>query len=114
MALSFPQPLDSLRHGADAYTLFAWPVRSFCLTLFERKHAISSRESFVSTMAETPLLDFEKDCNPLLRRHGLPLASVSLVGFLKALEDADNLLHTVYFKLNSEAPEEFHTQIRYW
>jgi hypothetical protein len=46
-------------------------------TLFERKHAINSRESFVSGIQETPLLDPEKDLNSLFGRHGPAFAIFS-------------------------------------
>jgi hypothetical protein len=64
--------------------------------LFERKHPINSRESFVSGIAETPLLDLEKDFHSFFGRHGLPLVKVGFVGFLKALKDANDLLHITY------------------
>ena len=41
-------------------------------------------------------MDPEKRFNSLFWRHRLPLANVSLVGFLNALEDANDLLHTHY------------------
>ena len=71
-------------------------------TLFERKHSINSRESFVSGISEIPLLEPQKDLNSLLGRHGLSLANVSLVGLVEALENANDLLHTFYFTSKSE------------
>ena len=69
-------------------------------TLFERKHSTNSRESFVSGIAESPLLDREKDFNSLFRCHGLPLANVGFVGFVEAAENANDLLHTAYSTRN--------------
>lgn len=71
-------------------------------TLFERKHSINSRESFVSGIAETPLLDREKDLNSLFGRHGPSLANVSLVGLVEAVENANDLLHTSYLTRKPE------------
>ena len=66
-------------------------------TLFERKYAINSRESFVSAIAETPLLDGEENFDSLFGRHGTALANIRFIGFLKAVKNGNNLLHTAPF-----------------
>ncbi len=78
-------------------------------TVFECKYPINSRESFVSGIPETPLLDREKHLNSLFGRHGLPFANAGLVGFFEALEDANDLLHVFYSMWN-----QAHIDSEFW
>jgi len=65
--------------------------------LFEFKHSTNWRESFVSGIAETPLLDCEEYFDSLLGRHVLAGMVVGGVGFFEAPEDANDFLHCSYF-----------------
>jgi hypothetical protein len=57
-------------------------------TLFERKHAINSRESFVSAIGKAPLLDREEHLHALFGSHGTDLTEIRLVGFIEAPKDS--------------------------
>lgn len=70
--------------------------------MFERKHSTNSRESFVSGIAETPLLDLEKTST---RSSGVIAcrATVGLGLFFEAVEDANDFLHGFHFILKLSA-----------
>lgn len=62
-------------------------------TSFEFKHSINSRKSLLKGIGVRALAKLAEDIDALLRGHFCPCECVGSIGFLKAVENLNGLLH---------------------
>ena len=84
--------ISAVKRGYPCYATAKPPTTRYS-TLFALSKSINSSKSLLGCIGVESRLKLEHDGDPLFWGHGSVFGSVRSVGFLKAVKDADNLLH---------------------